>query len=78
MFVPATRSQVAPYHLDPDVPLVTLLGIVTTLTVGWPAHLIANAAGPAKHHGKVGQDHPVGCFDRQLWSRETHRAVVYL
>ena len=51
MFVPATRSETPPVN---DSPLAHALGLLMTLTVGWPGYLLFNITGPRKYAAAAG------------------------
>jgi omega-6 fatty acid desaturase (delta-12 desaturase) len=52
VFAPSTMSDYGDSPVS-EVPIVQALEIVRMLLFGWPAYLVANAAGPAKYAGKA-------------------------
>ena len=52
VFVPSTRSEFGPTPVS-ESPVVHALDVAKMLVFGWPAYLVANAAGPAKYAGKA-------------------------
>ena len=72
VFVPSTRAEFGSSPLS-ESPLVHALDIAKMLLFGWPAYLVANVAGPAKHVGK-----PNSHFSplSNLFTREDARDVL--